>query len=1231
MPSLIEQLEDYSDPNTMDLHLDLARSDWVTDSDGYAIGYPSDLDDWDLSQMMFEYFRIQPWVYDVEQNHPELGWMHPASSTYGSLKDGRDVGDPDFVREYQASEGDSRGPKSSVIFHPQHLLDLTVLFHLFQNSGPLVMGDYDYLLPSSAASIEMQTLFQSQGPYTIGDLNTVLAYQAEQMLNVMPLYSNLANNSQVELTTTPRYHPIMPLLAMPGWTYDDGIPVEKDAWIEDVEVQITEGLDLFENSTGIRPSGMWPSEQAVSQSIVSPMAENGIQWAISDKQVLAQSVKSDGSYPSESSTLDITSPWIVESDGREIMMIFRETGISDRISFSYGDMPADDAVADFISEVENRRQEIIDSGGDPTQHLLTVAADGENWLFMSGFGSTDNGREFMHTWFDALQDHPTIRTITPGEYLQERGKSNMPRLQELGTGSWVQGDLSTWAGEEEETIGWHRLVAARNAYMEVLAENPSHEGLPAARHALMAAQGSDWFWWYGADQDSGDDTQFDALFRTHLRTIYESLGLSLPPDLLDLTGYVAAPDRSASGLMTPYYDGLSFPGEWSASAHYDTNGSGEVGITSIEVGHDTNSIHLKVEVQDIDIFLDPNEFEGGTPHMQIYLMEANAIDNNVVKANFRTYYGMEPLNMPTTKMLWFDFDELRQDGRMTYNTFHSEGNEKWSLASQGVLGLVHANEVFEIEIPWSAADLEPNGFTRLQVVSSVYQSRAQGQGTDIDLAPTPSIHVQMPDVESWVRILDMTDPKGDEKGDGDYTYPLAGDFSPQSGLFDIERVIIDQSAWNVRFTIKMAEISNGWNMMWGWSHANIQIYVDSDNGGSRDLFPGTYATTHPDWGWESAVMLVGEPGPVYGMRHDSPTRITTGIEARGDPETDTIIATVSKTILSGDLASSRFLIVVGSQDGYGEGKLRAVDETASTWTAGERAPSNDENKQKYHSTIWDILLPPEVNQEEMLASYDVSLMRYAELSGIELPPVKQQVYGLEIGEISGSSAVLQWSSAKAGIMRVSVESGGYSVIDEEWTSLGSDHVFVLRGLESGTDYDVTVSAEDAELEISFSTTLERDLDPPVLMGADVETDEGLYLFSFYTTEPASVMIEVCTEIGCYDAEIESGHYPTQQIHDYDLTVPDGNHTIALNVTDVAGNSQSTVIVEIGNIGGGKGDGIDDSNEDEEEGAASEQDQDTQLMSLPIILATLVLLWAIILRLSSRSKGPSGSLPNYPEK
>ena len=338
VPSLIEQLEDYSDPSTMDLHLALAKSNWITDEEGYATDYPTDLSEWELAQMMFEYFRIQPWVYDVDGEHPELGWMEPASSSFGALKDGRDNSDPSFVRAYQAAPGDSRGPKSSVIFHPQHLLDATVLFHLFQNSGPLVMGEYDYLLAETAASAEMQSIFEKQAPYTVSDLETVLSYQSEQMLNVMPLYSNLANTSQVELTTTPKYHPIMPLLAMPGWTMEDGIPVEKDAWISDVEEQVSEGLDLFEASTGIRPSGMWPSEQAVSQAVIAPMAENGIQWAVSDKQVLSQSVKLGGGNPSDASTMDITSPWMVESGGQEMMMVFRETGISDRIAFTYGDI-----------------------------------------------------------------------------------------------------------------------------------------------------------------------------------------------------------------------------------------------------------------------------------------------------------------------------------------------------------------------------------------------------------------------------------------------------------------------------------------------------------------------------------------------------------------------------------------------------------------------------------------------------------------------------------------------------------------------------------------------------------------------------------------------------------------------------------------------------------------------------------------------------------------------------
>ena len=1226
VPSLIEQLEDYSDPSTMDLHLALAKSEWVTDEEGYATGYPTDLSEWQLAQMMFEYFRIQTWVYDVDEEHPELGWMEPASSSFGALKDGRDNSDPSFIRAYQAAPGDSRAPKSSVVFHPQHLLDATVLFHLFQNSGPLVRGEYDYLLPQSAASGEMQSIFEKRAPYTVGDLATVLSYQSEQMLNVMPLYSNLANTSQVELTTTPKYHPIMPLLAMPGWTMEDGIPVEKDAWISDVESQVSEGLDLFEASTGIRPSGMWPSEQAVSQSIITPMAENGIQWAVSDKQVLSQSVKSGGGNPSDASTMDITSPWMVESGGQEMMMVFRETGISDRISFTYGDMTVEDAVADFISQVESRRDDIINAGGNPEDHLLTVAADGENWLFMSGFGSSDNGREFLHSWFDALQDHPTIRTMTPGQYLEEKGTSHLPRLEELATGSWIQGDLSTWAGEEEETIGWHRLVAARDVYTEILESQPENPGLPAARHALMAAQGSDWFWWYGADQDSGDDSQFDALFRTHLRTIYDSLGVDLPADLLDLSGNVATPTRPSSGLMEPFYDGLSFPGEWGSAAEYDvTSGHGATDITSIEVGHDTGSVHLKIGVGDIDSFLEPDTYSGGTPHIQIYLMAANAIDNNVAQANFQTYYGMEPLDMPTTKMLWFDFSQLRDDGRMTYNTFLSQGAEEWSIASQGALGLVVADDFFEVEIPWSTADLEPNGFTRLRIVSSVYQSRGAGGGVDMELAPSPPILISMPNLESWVKILDMQDPTGDETGDGDYTYPLAGDFAPGAGLFDLEHAVIEQSAWNVRFTFTMAEITNSWNMMWGWSHANIQIYVDSAPGGNQDLLPGTYATTNPEWGWESAVMLVGEAGPVYGMTHESSTRITTGIEARADVETNTIVATISKSIIGGDLATSRFLIVVGSQDGYGEGKLRAVDEASSTWVAGGGAPANPTNLQKYHSTIWDVLLPESVDQEAMLDSYDVDMMTYAELRGIELPPIEQQVYGLAVSEVTGDSALLTWSSAKSGQMGLSVAGDAGIVIDESWTSSSSDHVYVISGLGAGAEYSATITAEGASVSTSFTTPAEVDRGAPEILGADYDLDNGVYHMIFFTSEPSSIVVELCTNMSCSHADIGGqSDYPTEQVHHYSVDMPESNHTVTIHAMDVAGNNGSILIIEYGSMTDARVDDITDNGNSTDTG----EDGDVSGLNPLIGQATLLIIvlsivGSVVARFVSRRFPTSG--------
>ena len=127
---------------------------------------------------------------------------------------------------------------------------------------------------------------------------------------------------------------------------------------------------------------------------------------------------------------------------------------------------------------------------------------------------------------------PPVVTVTPTEFIN--GKGDFPELSEIAVGSWIDGTLSTWAGEEDESLGWKRLVEARKSLVEFEIANPTHPGLPTAWESLYIAEGSDWFWWYGLDQDSGYDELWDLLFKTHLSNIYRAVDLDLPVYLQDI-------------------------------------------------------------------------------------------------------------------------------------------------------------------------------------------------------------------------------------------------------------------------------------------------------------------------------------------------------------------------------------------------------------------------------------------------------------------------------------------------------------------------------------------------------------------------------------------------------------------------------------------------------------------------------------------------------------------------
>ena len=1133
VPSFIEQLLDYSENGVLDVHTDIARRSWN------SAGYPN-ATALELHTMQFQSFWNSGWIYNVTADDSRVGWLQPSSERYSELYD------MTLHNLKPATIMDD------TLLGPQDFLDLQVLWYLYQFSPSYVQGQYN----SSHRDQGLIDLFMQNGQYTLADLTYVLDAQEAHMSNILPMYSELAASEQVELTTTPYYHPIMPLLMMDGWTFEDGIRVNKDSWPEDVTNHLQTGMDLFEQELGFRPTGMWPSEQSVSPPMVQPVADVGIEWMVTDELNLEESTDLNGNTIDVSVASNLATPWVVD----DVAVVFRDRVISDRIAFQYGSMTPEAAVSDFLGYCDNIRQQLLDEGKDPSDHLLTVALDGENWMFMSEFQHQDNGRPFTEEWFGRLSTHPTIVTTTPGEFLEKN--LTLPEIDVIGTGSWIDGTLSTWAGEAEESLAWQRLVEARQALVAFEAENPNHSGLDDAWESLYIAEGSDWFWWYGLDQDSGYDEMWDVLFKVHLSNIYRAINIDLPPYLQDLWSNPALPDTPYGGVIEPMIDGIALPGEWDGAAMYDAGVDEELlDIESFHLGYDASNVYVRVDLGSMPDDWSTMDLDS-SPDLSIYFMQPNAINFNEVETNYRTYYGNTILGFPAKSMVSFNFGELWEDGRAKYDIFTAKGkmgdSERWNLAGQSVLGACAADEVFEFQIPWSEIGLAPRYSTRVKVVTSWSESPAYGDGTDVEIAPAAPAEMVMPDLEEWVTLLDVADALGDENGDGDYIYPLAGDFAPGAGLFDITHLKISQSSWNARFEITFAEMTDYWGLANGFSHQIVQIYVDQGETsyGETEMLDGAYAQIHEDWAWEVAVSATGEPGAVKTVSASTGETSAKGIEVSSDKDAKTIVITVSKSIIGDEVPDYRFVIVAGSQDGFGTGKWRDVDAEAKTWRLGGGADPSTIDGQDYDPNIVDMVLDNETDQAAMLGSYDVGAQTYAVLTGIELPEVAQQIFGVEVTSITSTSAIVSWSTTKADNGSVFCE--GNSLF--ETTEAALSHALQVSQLLVGTSYNCTISVEGTDsIEISFNTSTETDTTPPEVLNLAVDVLEGGSLWvTWYTSEEATESIEVSGQMFTGDT------VALRKNHDMTIVPVPGlaaleTHTLTVTVTDASGNSNTSSI------------------------------------------------------------------------
>jgi len=466
---------------------------------------------------------------------------------------------------YMAGEGKPGSARDRVRhFSDQDLLDLQVLFFLAW-TGEASRRRYPVFAELAA---------KGEG-FTPADKELLFATQRELLQAIIPCYQRLHRDGRVELAVSPYYHPILPLLcdvgsartAMPRVT----LPTAVFRHPEDARAQIRRGIDYFKQVFGFTPTGMWPSEGSVSNETLEIIAESGIGWIATDEDILVKSL--EGGLGDHKERL--YRPWRFVCRHGEIGAFFRDHQLSDLVGFTYSQWDARRAVADFCGRLHAIKGR---SGGEGK--VIPICLDGENaWEYYP-----NNAYDFLQGLYRGIAESPALNLTLCSDVLARSTFDG--RLHGIHPGSWINANYGIWIGHPEENLAWDLLAATRDA---AVSHNPAvaeamASGTPATDtvaeticRSLYAAEGSDWFWWYGDDHFSPHSDRFDRLFRQHLMNVYRMLGIDTPRELLEAIKKKSPAGliREPAGFIDPEINGrISDYFEWLAAGLYDLTRQG---------------------------------------------------------------------------------------------------------------------------------------------------------------------------------------------------------------------------------------------------------------------------------------------------------------------------------------------------------------------------------------------------------------------------------------------------------------------------------------------------------------------------------------------------------------------------------------------------------------------------------------------------------------------------------
>jgi alpha-amylase/alpha-mannosidase (GH57 family) len=634
VPSLLKQIQDYVENNATDKSLAL------------TLKPASELDQDDKLYLLRNFFMA---------NWDTMIKPYPA---YWQLLD---------RRGYSVSPNDLLN--ATRYFTTRDYLDLQVWFNLtwfdplFKNNDPFLKG-----------------LVKKGSGFTENEKALLILKQREVMALIIPEYKRLAELGRIELTTTPFYHPILPLLydtdlakiAIP----DIHLPANRFSHPEDAKVQIDRAMAYHEKLFGSRAAGMWPSEGSVAEEIVPLLADAGIQWIGADEGVLARSlgIHIDRDFAGIMKNPEVLyKPYRVGKGDKRLSIVFRDHTLSDLIGFVYSKWDYKNAAHDLVDRLHRVRRGLSDG-----PHLVTIILDGENaWEYYQ-----NDGRDFFLYLYERLSGEQGLRCVTVGEFLRKNPAQT--NIEHLHAGSWINANYRIWIGHEEDNRAWDLLSQTRQALTEYASRDGDTDKIAKAWEEIYIAEGSDWCWWYGDDHYSGNDEEFDLLYRTHLMNVYRIIGLDVPDELqisILREDRQALPTVELTAFISPTIDGqVTNYFEWLPAGYYDVSqGGGAMHRGASVITH----IYYGFDLKNMFIRLDPS---------------GNLREEKVADLAFF-------INFLNPKGLDVEMRVVPQERRVSATLSRGENGGRRQIA---VIHTVAANDIIELAVPFDMLGVKPN-------------------------------------------------------------------------------------------------------------------------------------------------------------------------------------------------------------------------------------------------------------------------------------------------------------------------------------------------------------------------------------------------------------------------------------------------------------------------------------------------------------------------------------------